>query len=47
VPSFWQVPLFGDSPGSYRSLLRKPPDLVRKDTDPAARSAELAGHETG
>jgi hypothetical protein len=47
VPSFWRVPLFGDSPGSYRSLLRKPPDLVRKDTDPAARSAELAGHETG
>jgi hypothetical protein len=28
VPAFWQVPLFGDYPGSYRTLLRKPPDLV-------------------
>jgi hypothetical protein len=47
VPSFWQVPLFGDSPGSYRSLLRKPPDLVCKDTDSAAMDAEFAGRETG
>ena len=46
VPSFWQVPLFGDSPGSYRSLLRKPPGQVRKDTDSAAKGAEFAGHET-
>jgi hypothetical protein len=49
VPSFWQVPLFGDSPGSYRNLLRKPPDLVckDKDTDSAAKDAEFAGRETG
>jgi hypothetical protein len=47
VPSFWRVPLFGDSPGSYRSLLRKPPDLVCKDTDSAAMDAEFAGRETG
>jgi hypothetical protein len=47
VPPFWQVPLFGDSPGSYRSLLRKPPDLVCKDTDSAAMDAEFAGRETG
>jgi hypothetical protein len=47
VPPFWKVPLFGDSPGSYRSLLRKPPDLVCKDTDSAAMDAEFAGRETG
>jgi hypothetical protein len=47
VPSFWQVPLFGDSPGSYRSLLRKPPDLVCKDTGSAAWDAEFAGRESG
>jgi hypothetical protein len=47
VPSFWQVPLFGDSPGSYRSLLRKPPDLVCKDTGSAAKDAEFAGRDTG
>jgi hypothetical protein len=45
VPSFWQVPLFGDSPGSYRSLLRKPPDLI--GTDPERRDAEFAGHDSG
>jgi len=44
VPSFWQVPLFGDSPGSYRSLLRKPPDLVCQDTD--AKDAEFAGRDS-
>ena len=31
VPSFWRVPLFGDSPGSYRTLLRKAPDLASAD----------------
>ncbi len=31
VPSFWQVPLFADYPGSYRTLLRKPPGLVCRD----------------
>jgi hypothetical protein len=45
VPSFWQVPLFGDYPGSYRSLLRKPPDLVCQDTG-TAKDAELAGRDT-
>jgi hypothetical protein len=25
---FWRVPLFGEYPGSYRSLLRKPAELV-------------------
>jgi len=45
VPSFWQVPLFGDCPGSYRSLLRKPPDLVSQDGGPS-KDAELAGHDT-
>jgi hypothetical protein len=44
VPSFWQVPLFGDYPGSYRSLLRKPPDLVCQDTG-TAKDAELAGRD--
>ena len=31
VPPFWRVPLFGDYPGSYRTLLRKAPDLVCRD----------------
>jgi hypothetical protein len=31
VPSFWKVPLFGDYPGSYRTLLRKPSDLDSQD----------------
>jgi len=47
VPSFWQVPLFGDSPGSYRSLLRKPPDLAGQDAGPGAKDAEFATHDTG
>src|SRR5215813_7154982 len=47
VPSFWQVPLFGDCPGSYRTLLRKPPDLVGPDAGPAGKGAELAGRDTG
>jgi hypothetical protein len=46
VPSFWQVPLFGDCPGSYRTLLHKPPDLVSKDAAPA-RDSEFAGQDTG
>jgi hypothetical protein len=44
VPSFWQVPLFGDSPGSYRTLLRKPPGLV--GTDAEGKDAEFAGHDS-
>ena len=47
VPSFWQVPLFGDYPGSYRTLLRKPPDLVGRGAKPAAKDAELAGQDSG
>ncbi len=47
VPSFWQVPLFGDFPGSYRTLLRKPPDLAGPDAEPAARDAELASRDNG
>jgi hypothetical protein len=39
VPAFWQVPLFGDYPGSYRTLLRKPPDLV------STECAEVTGDE--
>jgi peptidoglycan/LPS O-acetylase OafA/YrhL len=31
-PPFWRVPLFGEYPGSYRSLLRKPADLVAEAT---------------
>jgi hypothetical protein len=46
VPGFWQVPLFGDCPGSYRTLLRKAPDLASPDTEPAAKGAELAGRDT-
>ena len=46
VPSFWQVPLFGDAPGSYRSLLRRPPGRVGTDTDGAASDAEFASRET-
>ncbi len=42
VPSFWQVPLFGDCPGSYRTLLRKPPGLVGTDSESAAKGAEFA-----
>jgi hypothetical protein len=47
VPAFWQVPLFGDTPLSYRTLLRKPPDLVCPDAEPAAKDAEFAGRDTG
>ncbi len=31
VPAFWQVPLFGDIPGSYRTLLRSPAGLAQGD----------------
>jgi hypothetical protein len=47
VPSFWQVPLFGDSPGSYRSLLRGPPVLAGQDPGPGAKDAEFATRDTG
>jgi hypothetical protein len=57
VPAFWQVPLFGDAPVSYRTLLRKTADLEADCAgqqpdcadEEAGRSspAELARHDTG
>jgi hypothetical protein len=46
VPSFWRVPLFGDCPGSYRTLLRRPPDLVGTDAKPGAKDAEFASQDS-
>ena len=57
VPAFWQVPLFGDAPVSYRTLLRKTADLEADCADQpggcadaeagGSAPAELAGHDTG
>ena len=58
VPAFWQVPLFGDAPVSYRTLLRKTADLeadcAGQEADCAdleaggsSQEAELARHDTG
>ena len=53
VPAFWQVPLFGDTPMSYRTLLRKPADLdagrVGRDRTAGGgtQDAELAGRDSG
>ena len=49
VPAFWQVPLFGDVPVSYRALLRKPAGLEagRAGEDTSSQDAELAGQDTG
>jgi hypothetical protein len=44
VPSFWQVPLFGDAPGSYRTLLRRQPGRAGQDAEP--KGAEFAGRDT-
>ena len=44
VPAFWQVPLFGDAPVSYRTLLRKTADL---EADCAGQEAGCADEETG
>jgi hypothetical protein len=56
VPAFWQVPLFGDAPVSYRTLLRKTADLEADcagqpagcpDGEAGGTSpAEFAGHDT-
>lgn len=57
VPAFWQVPLFGDAPMSYRTLLRKTADLeadcagqqadcADEETGSSSQKAELAGHDT-
>jgi hypothetical protein len=42
VPAFWRVPLFGDIPGSYRTLLRNPADLVGTDVKPDLQEVEEA-----
>jgi hypothetical protein len=47
VPAFWQVPLFGDTPVSYRTLLRKPPDLAGPCAEPASQDPEFAGRDSG
>ena len=44
VPAFWQVPLFGDTPVSYRTLLRKTADL---EADCAGQEAGCADEEPG
>ena len=57
VPAFWQVPLFGDAPVSYRTLLRKTADLeadcagqqadcADEEAVGGSQAAELAGHDT-
>ena len=40
VPPFWRVPLFGEYPGSYRSLLHKPPEPVSAEAMDAVEAAE-------
>jgi hypothetical protein len=58
MPAFWQVPLFGDVPVSYRTLLRKTADLEADcagqeagcaDEEPGdgSQEAEFAGRDTG
>ena len=57
VPAFWQVPLFGDAPVSYRTLLRRTADLEADCAGPAgcadkeaggsSQDAEFAGRDTG
>ena len=44
MPAFWQVPLFGDAPVSYRTLLRKTADL---EADCAGQEAGCADEEPG
>jgi hypothetical protein len=44
MPAFWQVPLFGDVPVSYRTLLRKTADL---EADCAGQEAGCADEEPG
>lgn len=49
VPPFWRVPLFGDAPVSYRTLLRKTADLEADcaGRDASAQGAEFAGRDNG
>jgi hypothetical protein len=44
VPAFWRVPLFGDAPVSYRTLLRRAAGL---EADCAGQEAGCAGREAG
>jgi hypothetical protein len=44
VPPFWRVPLFGDTPVSYRTLLRKTADLT---ADYAGQDASAQGAQLG
>lgn len=55
VPAFWQVPLFGDAPVSYRTLLRKTadleadcagPDCPDEEAGASSQDAEFAGRDT-
>jgi hypothetical protein len=50
VPAFWRVPLFGDTPVSYRTLLRKTADLeadcAGQDAGASSQDAEFAGRDT-
>jgi hypothetical protein len=58
MPAFWQVPLFGDAPVSYRTLLRKTADLEAdcagqeadcpdEEAGDSSQEAEYAGRDTG
>lgn len=56
VPAFWQVPLFGDAPVSYRTLLHKTAELEADCAGPAgcadeeaadSSQAEFAGRDSG
>jgi hypothetical protein len=51
VPPFWRVPLFGDTPVSYRTLLRKTADLeadcASRDAGAGSQGAEFAGRDSG
>jgi hypothetical protein len=42
VPPFWRVPLFGEYPGSYRSLLRRPSELVGPEATEVKRVKDAA-----
>jgi hypothetical protein len=53
VPAFWQVPLFGDTPVSYRTLLHKPAGpvgqgtgITGEGTQRSGQDAELAGRDS-
>jgi len=43
VPPFWRVPLFGEYPVSYRSLLHKPPEPVSVEPVEATEARQVKG----